>query len=281
MSPRPHDPRPREQHHDADPHAGELAFVRAFVHDAVEHVRGLRAAGFRTETKADRSLVTTADHDVNRLFIERVAAHFGDDRVLGEEESRAAPGPRTWVIDPIDGTEQFVLGIPTSMIAVALVGADGQPVVAAVANPATGETYWAVRGHGAHRDGVPLRVSDRDGVRAPAIIRASGPPATEATLRTDGLVRMATATEPEVVPVWFPWPSAFSGCKVAEGSWDADLYGHTGAWDVAATALLVTEAGGRATDRRGREQRYDGAVDGCILTNGSVHDAIVERWRPT
>ncbi|MDY7100818.1 MAG: inositol monophosphatase [Actinomycetota bacterium] len=259
-------------------HADELAFVRAFVDDAVELVRGLRADGFRTETKPDRSLVTTADHEVNRRFIDAVASTFGDDRVLGEEESREAAGPRTWVIDPIDGTEQFVLGIPTSMIAVALCDAAGQPIVATAANPATRETYWAVRGHGAHRDGVRLRVSDRNGVTAPAIVRASGPPATEASVHSDGLVRMATADAPEVVPVWFPWPSAFSGCKVAEGSWDADLYGHIGAWDVAATALLVTEAGGRATDRYGRDQRYDGPVDGCVLSNGLVHDAIVERW---
>jgi fructose-1,6-bisphosphatase/inositol monophosphatase family enzyme len=215
------------------------------------------------------------------MFVDRVAERFPDDRVLGEEQSRAAPGPRTWVIDPIDGTEQLVLAIPTFMVAVALVDGDGQPMVATIANPTTRETYWAVRGRGAFRGDVRLRVSDRDARDEAAIVRASGPPRLADGLRTDGLVRLGIRADPEISPVPFPWPSAFSGCKVAEGAWDADLYGHIAAWDVAATALLVTEAGGRATDRRGRDQRYDGPVDGCILSNGLVHDAVLRRWQPT
>lgn len=301
------------------PYVEELDFVLAFVTDAARLVREFRSAGFRTDVKADRSFVTTADHEVNRVFIERVAARFPGDDVLGEELSHRDGGARTWVIDPIDGTEQFLLAVPTFMISVALTDAGGRPVVAALANPSTGEVYRAVRGHGAFRGEDRLRVSQRDGVTEPAVVRTSGAaPATGRGLAVDGIVRFSlppdadrtartarpddtdtadTDTDaadadhagggaaahpggtPSVVPVRYPWPSAFSGCKVAEGVWDADLYNHDGAHDVAATALLVEEAGGRASDRDGAVQRYDRPINGCVLSNGRVHDAVLRHWR--
>jgi fructose-1,6-bisphosphatase/inositol monophosphatase family enzyme len=268
----------------------ELAFVLAFAAEAVALVHELRQGRqFALTTKPDGSFITTVDRHVNSAFIEAVSDPFPLDRVLGEEESRSAPGPRTWVIDPIDGTDQFALGIPTYMIAIALTDGAGQPVVACLANPSTRELYHAVRGRGAFRDGERLEVSKRDGVREPVIVRTSGvasagrPTRLGSGLRGSGLARVSLAQngdETGVVPVRYPWPSVFSGCKVAEGTWDADLYDNSAAHDVAATALLVIEAGGLATDRDGAQQRYDRPVNGCILSNGVVHDALVRHWRP-
>jgi fructose-1,6-bisphosphatase/inositol monophosphatase family enzyme len=92
------------------------------------------------------------------------------------------------------------------------------------------------------------------------------------------LLRVTTAAEFASQPRRFPWPSVFSGCKVAEGAWDADLYSGVAAHDVAAVCLLVREAGGTVTDRTGGDQRYDGPVNGCLLSNGKVHAALVEEW---
>lgn len=260
-------------------HAQELEFALAFAAEAAERIRTIRAGGFRVSVKPDSTLVTTADDEVNAAFIERVLARFPGDGVLGEEASHAAPGPRTWVIDPIDGTQQFVLGIPVFMVSIALV-VDGRPVVAVATNPSTGETYRATAGGGAHRDDHRLAVSGRDGTGPPAVVSGGGGRPTAAGLDTDGLMRVTAGPVLESSSYRFPWPTVFSGCKVAEGAWDADLYGHASAHDVAAVCLLVREAGGTVTDRHGRDQRYDGPVDGCVLSNGLLHDALVRNWRP-
>jgi fructose-1,6-bisphosphatase/inositol monophosphatase family enzyme len=262
------------------PYAPELRFARAFAAEAAAVVRRIRAGGFDVATKADRTLVTTADHEVNRQFIEQVVARFPDDGVLGEEASRLTGGPRTWVIDPIDGTQQFVLGIPVFMVSVALV-VDGRPVIGVAANPSTGETYWAEAGAGAYRDGIRLRVSRRDGTTVPVIVSGGGAhPVSPDGLDADALLRVHTAPAVSSTAQRYPWPTVFSGCKVAEGSWDADLFGHATAHDVAAVCVLVREAGGTVTDRSGADQRYDRRVDGCILSNGLVHEHLVRHWRP-
>jgi len=233
----------------------------------------------RVAAKADASLVTNADREVNSVFIDWVLRQFPGDGVLGEEASHPGAGPRTWVIDPIDGTQQLILGIPTFMVSIALVR-EGRPIVAVAANPSTRETYWAMEGHGAHRADERIHVSARDGVVHDAIVSGGGTVPTLPGLDADGLLRLGVQGELSATSCRFPWPSAFSGCKVAEGAWDGDLYGQTAAHDVAAVCLLVREAGGLVTDRQGREQRYDIPVNGCILSNGLIHDTLVRHWRP-
>jgi fructose-1,6-bisphosphatase/inositol monophosphatase family enzyme len=199
--------------------------------------------------------------------------------VLGEEASRVTGGPRTWVIDPIDGTQQFVLGIPVFMVSVALV-VDGRPVVGVATNPSTSETYWAEAGSGAYRDSARLRVSRRDGTTAPALVSGGGAhPMPPAGLDADALLRVHMPAVRSTAQR-YPWPTVFSGCKVAEGSWDGDLFGHRAAHDVAAVCVLVREAGGTVTDRTGADQRYDRPVNGCILSNGLLHDDLVRHWQP-
>lgn len=258
-------------------YAPEREFALAFASHAADAVRRLLAEGFDTETKADASVVTTVDHVVNQRLIEQVVERFPDDAVLGEEAGRPAPGPRTWVIDPVDGTRQLVLGVPVFMVSLALV-VDGRPVVGVAVNPSTGETYWAETGVGAYRDGTRLQVSRRDGTGAPLVVSGGSARTAPAALDTDGLVQLTLGPTPSTTVVRYPFPTVFSGCKVAEGLWDADLYGHTGAHDVAAVCVLVREAGGTVTDRDGRDQRYDVPVNGCVVSNGLVHDHLVTRW---
>ena len=227
------------------------------------------------ETKPDDSPVTMIDRDVNAWFIDQVRDRFPGDGVLGEEESLDGEGDRTWVIDPVDGTRQLLHAIPTFMVSIALV-VDGRPVVAAAANPSTGQCYWAEEGSGTFRDGVRLQVSRRDGTGGPAIVGGAGGQPTPGTIEADGL--LLVSADGGVGVSRYPWPTVFSGCKVAEGAWDADLYRHDGAHDVAAVCLLVREAGGTVTDRHGNDQRYDHPVDGCIASNGLLHPELVRRW---
>ncbi|GAA4987174.1 inositol monophosphatase [Kineococcus glutinatus] len=257
----------------------ELDFARRFALDAGRQVLATVARGNRVHVKADDTPVTTADRLVNARFIDEVGARFPGDAVLGEEASRATGSSRVWVVDPVDGTQQLILAIPVFMVSIALVH-EGRPVVAAAANPCTGEVYWALAGGGAHRDGTRLRVSARDGTAEPAVVCASGAVPTPGDLNADTLLRVG-ARPHRAAPVRFPWPTVFSGCKVAEGAWDGDLYSGRSPHDVAAVCLLVREAGGAVTDRRGADQRYDAPVDGCIASNGLVHDDLVQRWTAT
>ncbi len=254
----------------------ELEFVRRFAAAAGRQVLATAARGNHVRTKADGTPVTTADHLVNRRFVDEVKARFPGDGVLGEEASHHTGSPRTWVIDPVDGTQQLLLGVPVFMVSVALVH-DGRPVVAAAANPSTGQSYWASAGGGAYRDGTRLRVSSRDGATTPAVVCASGSVPTATDLNADTLLRL-DAARGRTTPVRYPWPTVFSGCKVAEGSWDADLYSGSSAHDVAAVCLLVRESGGTVTDRLGGDQRYDTDVDGCLMANPLIHDHLVQQW---
>jgi fructose-1,6-bisphosphatase/inositol monophosphatase family enzyme len=255
----------------------DLDFALDFCDRAGQTVRDLVASGFDIDIKADATPVTTVDRLLNDRFIDEVRKRFPGDAVLGEEASHPTDAARTWVIDPIDGTRSLILGIPVFMVSIALV-VDGRPVVAVTHNPSTRQTYRATLSGGAFRDGTRLSVSRRQGTAGePVTVGGTGAVASDGGLNADSLLRCADGADP--VPVRYPWPSVFSGCKVAEGAWDAVLDSSGSPWDVAAIALLVAEAGGTVTDRRGARQRYDRAVNGCLLSNGLVHDDLAEAWQ--
>lgn len=151
----------------------DLAFALDFAARAGRTVNELVAAGFEVATKADNSPVTTADQVLNDRFVEEVKARFPEDGVLGEEGGFAGVGRRVWVIDPVDGTQQLILGIPLFMVSIALV-VDGSPVVAVAHNPSTGQTYRATLGGGAFLGERRLAVSGRDGVGEVATVNGGG-----------------------------------------------------------------------------------------------------------
>lgn len=263
-------------------YAAELQFATDFATWAGEEILRIAAQTYRVDTKADGTVVTAADQEINRSFIEQVISHFPEDSVLGEEASHraAAANGRTWVIDPIDGTRQFILGIPVFMVSIALVVA-GRPVVGVASNPSTRDLYRATLGGGSFRNGSAIRVSTRDGITEPLTLVGAGSRLTPGSLDADTLVKVVVSPDFQVTSHRYPLPTVFAGCKVAEGTWDADLYNSTGAHDVAAVCILVREAGGTVTNRHGRDQRYDEAVDGCVSSNGAQHDTLVRQWAGT
>ncbi|MGW1615815.1 inositol monophosphatase family protein [Streptomyces sp. NPDC002285] len=260
----------------------ELSFAKWFAGRAGGQIR--RAVGLQASAaKADGTPVTDTDRAVNDSFIRLATRRFPGDAVLGEEASNpagAAVSGRTWVIDPIDGTQYFLLGVPVHMVSIALVDRGGAPVVAVAHNPSTGEYFWATQGGGAFRDGVRLSVSTRDGRSEVATVRGSGVRQSAGDLASGHLLSVDWRSGCSTVSYPTALPTVFTGCKIAEGHWDGDLYDGVGAHDVAAVCLLVREAGGKVTDARGRDQRYDTAVSGCVLSNGVIHDDLLRHWSP-
>jgi myo-inositol-1(or 4)-monophosphatase len=221
----------------------------------------------RVEYKAPGQPVTAADLEADRSLRAALLAGAPGTAWLSEE---TADGPerlrheRVWVVDPIDGTNSFVHGIPEFVISVALVE-DGEPLLGVVHNPASGEMYHAVRGRGAWRDGEPIRVAPPPGEGESWKLLSS-----RSELKQGELAAFRPPTW-EIVPMG---STAYRMAKVADGT------GHVfftrsikGEWDVCAASLLLREAGGVAARSDGRPYLFNrptprlaGVLAACCTT---------------
>lgn len=235
--------------------------MRAYFHlDADKQVRA----------KANRTPVTIADEKINDLVIRRAGQDFPDQGVLGEESSSHQERRRLWVCDPIDGTEAFILGEPVAMFSLAYV-VDGKPVVGVLYEPILNTMLTAVQGKGTRLNGAAIHVSgETDLARG----RLAVSPSPKQTIERQAFFRSLFAQQTKVVPAH---GCAFRAALVAQGRVDGSVFPGRNAHDMAASKLIVEEAGGRVTDLYGREQRYDGTITGAILSNGHIHEALVQQ----
>ena len=247
------------------------------MHQAVREAGALALSYFGGNLKnwkkpEDSTPVSEADLAVDALLLERLHGARPDYGWLSEEtedDPVRLDRRRTWIVDPIDGTRAFLKGLPHFAVAVALVE-EGQPVLAAVFNPASGEYFAARQGAGTTLDGVPVTVTDRSDL---AGCRMAG---------FAGLFRHKSWRE--------PWPDmdilernsmAYRLALVAAGLADATvtLTGKSD-WDLAAAHLLVEEAGGRVSDHRGRPIAYNRANtrhQSLIAAGPSLHETLLRR----
>jgi myo-inositol-1(or 4)-monophosphatase len=191
------------------------------------------------ETKRDGSPVTEADREAEQAIRATLREAFPGHRILGEEfgAEGAGDGP-CWVIDPIDGTIAFSRGIPLFATLIALLDG-GEPVLGLIDLPALDERYTAIRGGGCHRNGRPTRVSDETDLRR-AIVSHGDPFCFARHRRSDVFERMARE-----IPMLRGYTDAFGHALVLGGGVGAMVDLDLNVWDVAATQLLVPEAGGR------------------------------------
>ncbi len=218
------------------------------------------------QTKVDGSPVTAADLATERVMLALLGERRPDDAVLSEESGSHGGAARRWILDPIDGTAQFVAGEPDWGTHVALEIA-GEVCVAVITRPCVKRRWWAVRGFGAYTSGSDatdrrLRVSDQ---RSLDQARVGGyvPSGSESQV---ALSSRAT---------WVTDPVSILGAML-EGSLDAmiDDGGHV--WDLAPRTLLVTEAGGSFRDPHGGS-RLD--LGGGLYTNGHLEKAVTDALR--
>lgn len=244
----PHDNDPRTLRVVAEQLATEAAeFVRvrrAEVFGAVPTAGAVQSGSIQTKS-TPTDPVTVVDTETERLLRERLAEHRPGDHVLGEEEGGSAvagPGVPVWVIDPIDGTVNFVYGIETYAVSVG-VQIDGISVAGAVANVPTGELYSAAAGHGAAltRGGVStaLRCNAIDDLSL-ALVGTGFSYEAEQRARQAAVL---AALLPDVRDVRRLGSCALDLCMVAAGRLDAYFEDDVHVWDWAAGALIATEAG--------------------------------------
>jgi histidinol-phosphatase len=245
-----------------------LAHRLADAADAITLER-FRAQDLRVEAKPDLTPVSDADLAVEDAVRRLLAAERPGDAVLGEEHGSTGEGPRQWVVDPVDGTKNFVRGVPVWATLVALL-VDGRVEAGVVSAPALGRRWWAARGLGAFADGQPIRVSSV-GRLADAHLSYSSLTGWEQQGRLEGLLQLSR-------DCWRTraFGDFWSHVLVAEGAVDASFEPEVSLWDLAPLQVIVEEAGGRFTSLDGEARPDGGSV---VCSNGLLHDEVLAGLR--
>lgn len=247
----------------------ELEFAKSMAQDAGKIMKKYYRVDQGVEIKDDSTPLTLADTEVNSLLIQRVKDEFPEHGVLGEEESWNEDRENLWVCDPIDGTVGYILHIPTSAFSLALV-IDGEVKVAVAYNPWVDELYHAVLGGGAFLNDTPIKVSSKNWGEHTHIANSSG---GRDIFRGEEIIKKLAA---EKIFINSSPGIVYHGCLIAAGYIEGRTFIYHTAHDIAAVKLLIEEAGGKVTDIDGNEQRYDRKLNGAIMSNGLIHDKLVE-----
>ena len=246
--------------------AAALEAARAAGEIAMKYYRG----GFEVTIKADKTPVTQADQEAEkaiRAILGRATPGCG---FLGEEFGQEGSTRRRWIIDPIDGTKNFIRHIPIWAVLIAL-EEDGQVTTGVVHNPVTGELFWAHKGEGAWANGERIHVSTCAAMKDALLIHSS-----LNILRTAGywagFERLVDATSRQR-----GFGDYYGYCVVAAGK--AEIYAEADLkpWDSAPMKILIEEAGGRLTDFAGEPDIYTGSM---LATNGLLHDEVLRLLQP-
>ena len=232
---------------------------------ALRYYRG----GFDVTIKPDQTPVTQADQEAERTIVDILGAAFPDHGFLGEEFGAKGPQDRRWIIDPVDGTRNFVRHIPIWAVLIGLEEA-GEITAGAIYNPVVDEMYSAYRGGGAYLNGERIHVSATTELARATFLHAGL-----------GIVRKAG---------WWPGferlidgtlsqrgPGDYLGyALVASGRGEIYAELDLKPWDLAPCKIVVEEAGGRFTDFEGRPTIYSGTA---LVTNGHLHEATLAALR--
>lgn len=225
--------------------------------------------GVEVTLKPDRSPVTRADREAEQVIVEILGRAFPERGFLGEELGARGSEETRWIIDPIDGTRNFVRGIPIWAV---LIGLEerGEITAGVIHNPVTGELYTARKGEGAFLGGERLRVSEVSSLDQATLIHASLG-FLRASGYWEGFVRLVDATERQR-----GFGDYLCYTILAEGKAEIAVESDLKPWDLAPVKILVEEAGGRFTDFSGTPSIYSGTA---LATNGRLHDTALALLR--
>jgi myo-inositol-1(or 4)-monophosphatase len=253
--------------YESEREAAELA-----ARDAGAAVMRLFKGKYDVHEKSKNNPVTSADLEANRVIRERIRGSFPRDGWLSEEDldsKERLSAARVWVIDPIDGTKEFIEGVPQFAVSIALV-VDGSPKVAVVYNPAKERFYQAVAGQGACLNGAAIRVSARQDIHGALLLVSRSEPQKKFQVFVDCC---------EIRPVG---SIAYRLAKVAGGDGDGTLtFRNISEWDICAGVLIVEEAGGMVVDGEGKAMIFNQQLPkhrGVVAANGDLVAGLQGLW---
>jgi histidinol-phosphatase len=225
------------------------------------------------ESKPDLTPVSDADRSVEQLIRAGLSTVRPHDAVSGEEFGAVGDGPRRWVIDPIDGTKNFVRGVPVWATLIALLD-DERPVVGVVSAPALGRRWWACLDGGAFATAPSAPSTEPRRLAVSRVAQLKDASLSYASLGGWAELGRREAMLALMDSVWRTrgFGDFWSYMLVAEGAVDLAAEPELSLWDMAALAPIVTEAGGRFTGLNG----VDGVLQGnAAASNGVLHEALL------
>lgn len=259
----------------------ELAVAAALEASAIP--RNLfRSEGLVVETKSDDSPVTRADKEAEELLRERIVAACPDDAIVGEEfPNKDGTSGFKWYLDPIDGTQSFIRGVPLFGTMVA-VEKDGDPITGVIVFPGLGEIVYATKGGGAWwatnaNEAESIADLDRRVAKVSttatlgdAVVSSGGLELYAAHGTSDRYGRVLAAAK-----IARGWSDCYGHYLVATGRIDAMVEPEMHIWDNAPLLPIITEAGGRFTDLSG-----NAVIDSAdaLSSNGLIHDELLKAW---
>ena len=208
--------------------------------------------------KSRNEFVTQIDRLAEEAIIEVIRDHYPEHAILAEESGASGDSEYEWIVDPLDGTTNYIHGFPVFSVSIA-VAQRGELQHGVVYDPLRQEIFSASRGQGAQLDGRKIRVSKRTGLHQALI--GTGFPYRKNLEHIDRYLQMLKAVTLETAGVRRPGSAALDLCYVAAGRVDAFWEIGLSKWDIAAGALMIREAGGRISDFRGTDH---------YLTSGNV-----------
>lgn len=254
-------------------YAKELAVAEEAAREAGLAIMGLFKGKYDVQEKSKNNPVTTADLEANRIIRDKIKKAFPQDGWLSEEDqdtSRRLSLKRVWVVDPIDGTKEFIEGIPQFAISIALV-VNGRPTVAIIYNPAKDRFYEAAAGQGALLNGQTIRVTPRNDVDGALLLVSRSEPQKRFQVFVDHC---------EIKPIG---SIAYRLAKVASGDGDGTLTFRTiHEWDICAGVLMVIEAGGKVIDGNGQTMLFNRELPkhrGVVAASNGLADGLQALWR--
>lgn len=251
----------------------ELEFAKKLAREAGVVIRENFGLNTDVDWKSDNTPLTETDTRINDMVIAAIKEKFPGHGVIAEEGDLKVDSSINWVCDPIDGTMPFTCGIPTSTFCLSLVQS-GEVQLGVIYDPALDRMYSAEKGKGAFLNGDPIRVNAQKEFKSAYIGISSQMPehTNSAGYMFDKMQEFGAWS--------MTFKSfAYDSTYVANGKFIAAILGIQYPWDVAATKIIVEEAGGKVTDINGNDREYDELGDGLIASNGLIHDQLVEMLR--
>jgi len=248
----------------------ELTFVMDLAREAAPIFTKYFGAA-HTEWKEDNTPVTPGDVEINDFIIRKINEVYPNDTVIGEEASSTTKdNGRFWAVDPIDGTQPYELGLPLSTIVIALIE-QGAVKIAVIYEPISDNMYYAEAGKGAFKNDQPIHCNTFDNIAKNYFATSSHLPTQH--ISVGGLHDEIEQAKGKV----YNFRSfAYGAAKVAEGKLSGTVLGVGRLYDIAAPALLVEEAGGRATNLSGDPLDYRNGSGGILISNGKVHGTLLK-----
>ncbi len=250
----------------------ELAVAEKAAREAGSAVMGLFKGKFDVHEKSKNNPVTTADLEANRIIRDKIKSSFPDDGWLSEEDQdnpERLARSRIWIVDPIDGTKEFIEGVSEFAVSIGFV-VDGKPQIAIVHNPAEQRFYRAAFGQGAFLNDQPIRIGVRQQIDGALLLVSRSEPQKKFQIFVDHCDIKKVGS------------IANRLAKVAAGDGDATItFRSIHEWDICAGVLMVEEAGGKVVDGDGRLLMFNRELPkhrGVIAANPLLAGGLQGLW---